>query len=924
MLRFPSIAARLLALSLVPGCSAPANSAAADTERTELATPSRATPDAHQILWQRDLDQALALARAEDRPLFVAVNMDGESASDRIVCENYRDPRFVADTRPFVCLVASVFRHNPRDHDEAGRRIPCPRLGECTCGEHMALEPALFERFLQDGERVAPRHAVILVDGTKAWDLSLCFDLHDIDRELAASARTERERRGTRAAELPAEVPELDWEALAARRDARGRAALELRLLRAPDEASLTRALEAIAAHGDAGSAEALRLVAARLGEHASALRERFLASARALGLERVVALQLRDRLRQLDPLPGGADPVAAELLPLLATLDGAEPSLRSMLLACGMLDGYGASAGEALARVLPPAEQAALEARVDKLGGPFALRELLAAARGVTRGAREPLPRAGTARDAMPEAAALEQTLAELEPLLARQPDDPELRARFAKASLDLGRRRLEEHRRDVQDLFGDAAAGFDRALAARPAATEWWIERARAAYFLARFADEAEYGRRALALAAELPFGELPDERNLTAEVVAGAHWITDDTPFEALRWIGDGDARLLAERSGTDAALEGAGMLEGLRALGFVAASPFGNAQDWLSFASFAGALGLWREEFAIVRAGVERLPAAPELRSYLNNALWNGGQFELAPFLADELAGEHSELADAWWFAGQAWLLAGENARRLEQPERALADYARSRVRFERAAALRPEYGESCRFQIVRGWLGRGFAAARAGRRAAAAECLVEAVATGAQLPGVADGLGYDVLDLVDKICEWRETGPSPVDPLALAARLAELAPDDPFWPVALSDSELREALRADGRNPVRAMRDTVDAEGKPIRMLLGLPDEEGDACLLAALALARRALPTSEEDRKVIAQADTIWAERMLERGRLDGVAEALAEAAPLCALAPPAPGADLPALRAKAAELRALLGEARPRWRLGR
>ena len=53
-------------------------------------------------------------------------------------------------------------------------------------------------------------------------------------------------------------------------------------------------------------------------------------------------------------------------------------------------------------------------------------------------------------------------------------------------------------------------------------------------------------------------------------------------------------------------------------------------------------------------------------------------------------------------------------------------------------------------------------------------------------------------------------------------------------------------------------------------------------------------------------------------------GRLEGVAECLAEAAPLCGIAPPEPGADSAALRAKAAELRALLGEARPRWRAGR
>src|SRR5262245_22450181 len=90
------------------------------------------TPDARQIHWQRSVDDALALAKATGRPLLLALNMDGESASDRIVYERYRDPAFVALTRRCVCLGASVFRHNARDHDDQGRRIPCPRFGCIT------------------------------------------------------------------------------------------------------------------------------------------------------------------------------------------------------------------------------------------------------------------------------------------------------------------------------------------------------------------------------------------------------------------------------------------------------------------------------------------------------------------------------------------------------------------------------------------------------------------------------------------------------------------------------------------------------------------------------------------------------------------------------------------------------------------------
>src|SRR5690606_34936831 len=123
------------------------------------------------IAWQRSLADAEALAKATGRPLLLALNMDGESASDRIWHEQYRDQRFVALTRRCVCICASVFRHNANDYDEQGRRIPCPRLHGLTCGEHMALEPQLFERYFLDGERVAPRHALVLPGGHVAFDL---------------------------------------------------------------------------------------------------------------------------------------------------------------------------------------------------------------------------------------------------------------------------------------------------------------------------------------------------------------------------------------------------------------------------------------------------------------------------------------------------------------------------------------------------------------------------------------------------------------------------------------------------------------------------------------------------------------------------------------------------------------------------------
>ena len=140
----------------VASCQAPGRAPAGDV-------------DARSIHWQRSLPDAKALAAATGRPLLLALNMDGESASDRIVHEQYRDPAFVALTRKCVCVGASVFRHNARDHDDQGRRICCPRFPGITCGEHIALEPVIFDAYLSDGDAWY-RPLTMVVQGTlSSW-----------------------------------------------------------------------------------------------------------------------------------------------------------------------------------------------------------------------------------------------------------------------------------------------------------------------------------------------------------------------------------------------------------------------------------------------------------------------------------------------------------------------------------------------------------------------------------------------------------------------------------------------------------------------------------------------------------------------------------------------------------------------------------
>ena len=144
------------------------------------------------ITWQRTYDDALAVSRETGKPILVCVNMDGEIASEHYAGVRYRQPEIAALYEPYVTVIASVYRHTPRDYDQAGRRILCPRFGSVTCGEHIAIEPGLFDQFFE-GRRVAPRHIGVELDRAEIYDVYYAFDtdtIFDALREGVANRST--------------------------------------------------------------------------------------------------------------------------------------------------------------------------------------------------------------------------------------------------------------------------------------------------------------------------------------------------------------------------------------------------------------------------------------------------------------------------------------------------------------------------------------------------------------------------------------------------------------------------------------------------------------------------------------------------------------------------------------------------------------
>ena len=136
-----------------------------------------------QIRWQRTWADAVAVAEETGKPILVCVNMDGEIASEHYAGVRYRDPKIGKLYEPYICVIASVYRHTPSDYDEAGNRVECPRFHGVTCGEHIAMEPIVYDQFL-DGTRVAPRHIMVELDGSETYDVYYAWDTDSVFRAI--------------------------------------------------------------------------------------------------------------------------------------------------------------------------------------------------------------------------------------------------------------------------------------------------------------------------------------------------------------------------------------------------------------------------------------------------------------------------------------------------------------------------------------------------------------------------------------------------------------------------------------------------------------------------------------------------------------------------------------------------------------------
>jgi len=306
---FPLLALLLCALSPRPSAQVPGVS----REQMWFAPTQEDWEKPCLIRWERTWDDAVAVSKATGKAILVCVNMDGEIASEHYAGVRYRREETAKHYEPYVCVIASVYRHTPRDYDEEGRRVPCPRFGTVTCGEHIWIEPLLYEKFME-GRRIAPRHIGVELDSSEMYDVFYAFDTDTIFRNLQEGIA--RRPAPPPPPELPPRLEQRVALPSSLQRDAIERAYVE------GDGAQKRRLLEAALAAGAEAPVDLLRLAIHGYDLELAALARRALAG---LGSDAGVEL-IGQALRV--PLPAQE---RAALVDVLARLGESSPRARTL-----------------------------------------------------------------------------------------------------------------------------------------------------------------------------------------------------------------------------------------------------------------------------------------------------------------------------------------------------------------------------------------------------------------------------------------------------------------------------------------------------------------------------------------------------------------------------------------------------------------
>lgn len=587
-----------------------------------------------QITWQRTWEDAMATSKETGKPIMVAVNMDGEIASEHYAGIRYRDPEVGKLFEPYVNVIASVYRHNPRDYDENGNRIPCPRFGCVTCGEHIAMEPIVYERYL-DETRVAPRHIGVELDGTEYYDVFYALDVTSV---------IESWREGIEDREDTSLPPNNDKseEQLLSSRSVRDRMLVEQRFRTAKRQERL-KVLDLTSKLGLGAPLEVLRLALFGLDVEVASRARSVLAEQRSEAaidlIAEALAVPMPDAERQM-------------LIGALEAMGGQFPRARSLSVTLrGLDESAGSEEFQALARTLATrrrdevaVERYELETRMER-----------AAARTV----------------ATPE----ERGLAELERAEAtlRLAVDP-----GAGVGVAAGRgasQRLQQMR--CKDALEAAAAARELGVAS------WRVDAVTG--LAANQLGDAELSAPAILRALQTMLSS-PDAA--ASDTAAG--WIGMGTLSLAA------DLRMgeIFAAARADEAWPKEWMSEVNAAFDLLAQHPLGTEQQVAKHHDFLVRMGARGRAFEMLTRGVATHEGSWDLHARLRDRLLMKSGVKGMEQTYAAMTGRPGASASVAWYAGYAGMVAGEFRRRRSQNEAALASYDKAIAHFAQAIERDP--------------------------------------------------------------------------------------------------------------------------------------------------------------------------------------------------------------------------------------
>ena len=651
------------------------------------------------IPWQRNFNDTLAVSLRTGRPILICVNMDGEIASEHYAGVRYRSQEVADLYEPYVTVVASVYRHTPRDFDDQGQRIPCPRFGGVTCGEHIAIEPILYEQYFE-GTRVSPRHIMIELDKQEVYDVYYAFDTASVFTRIRTGI-SERLIEPN-----PEPLGDRPLEERLASQDHADRIFIETRYTSGDKEVRKDLLLKA----QDLGSKaplQMLRLALFGLDQELAALARKSLASSDnpaaidlitlALGVP-MPRVERESLLLALERL-GAQDPRGKTLAVVHRGLGNTSDSLDAAGWAASLKD-----VADAGSRPAPVEQRKAVESRVSY---------------------------AAAASDARPDDAQAQLDLAEA--LLAMAVDPGSVLAPWNGRNQAA---RLNALR------FQDAQAATNRAVEAglsnwrtdtalslchwyhgQPAEAHAWAEKAVQAM------PPGQQSWNAMAVLSLFAHGR--------KQAIQEANRTGDNWPPE---WIADIHA-----------------------AYGVLASHPEASAQHVIAHYDFLLELGAKKPAEETLDAGLMRFHASPPLHQRLRAALLQaGGPLRLEEHYQKRAeqptSGEHRE-----WFAAQASAIAAEVWRTAPAPEaqasaqdQALAAYLRAEAHYEKWIETHPDQADSAQHFVMLSMAGRARVRVNREELTLAAELIQKALGLRPLSAASPDGLGVSPVNTVRQI------------------------------------------------------------------------------------------------------------------------------------------------------------------------